>query len=553
MDYPSAFCSICTNMCKHELSGLMLSLSIHHPNSIFFCMCDSITKKFIEDLYLTKDGVFNIKLDVKWDVSLDKYSNKTRSDMENNNTWTDFQNKKADIIYLSLQSVCDVMYLDTDIIVLDKLNVDKTKKLGLSPHYIKKSDTDQYGYYNGGCLWTSCTKLPNLWKNYNKTSRYFDQASIEDLANDYKNDLFLFGENYNFSWWRLIQSDEDMQKIVSYIELTGTDILYKKKPIKFVHTHFDQQRFGFFNNLIINILKKCNRYKELLCIDVIINKKWVIKIPKQPLPGIWHHNNDSFRELLYLVEDQFGDQISVIEDPNTGHCWMGSILLYDRPTTEWCNNEMLKASTIFVGNCNETDLNNMSNHIKKPIKPFIFWPRHPKALENHKNTNIIKTFEDRKYNTVFIGNYENSVQQQFRCKNNWEDYIDFYSCTHGFTKKFTQNEYLNKLADSKYGLCLRGYGAKCHREVELMGLGTVPIITPEVDIESYYDKPIENVHYIRIQNCQDIHKIINSISKEKWHQMSKNCVDWYNRNTHSKYFLNNFLNHALYYTDRKEK
>ena len=36
MDYPSAFCSICTNMCKAELAGLMLSLSIHHPNSIFF-------------------------------------------------------------------------------------------------------------------------------------------------------------------------------------------------------------------------------------------------------------------------------------------------------------------------------------------------------------------------------------------------------------------------------------------------------------------------------------------------------------------------------------
>ena len=97
-------------MCKHELSGLVLSLSIHHPNSIFFCMCDSITKKFIEDLYLTKDGIFNINLNIKWDVSLDKYSNKTRSDMENNNIWTDFQNKKADVIFFSLQSVCDVVF-----------------------------------------------------------------------------------------------------------------------------------------------------------------------------------------------------------------------------------------------------------------------------------------------------------------------------------------------------------------------------------------------------------------------------------------------------------
>ncbi len=546
MEVPNAFCSICTNMCKHELSGLVLSLSIHHPNSIFFCISDTITKKFIEDLYLTKDGIFNINLNIKWDVSMDKYSNKTRSDMENNNIFTEFLNKKADVIFFSLQSVCDVMLLDTDIIILDKILVDKTKKLGLSPHYIKKSDTDQYGYYNAGCLWTSCINLPNLWKNYNKTSRYFEQASLEDLANDYKDDLFLFDENYNFSWWRLIHSDEDIQKIVSYIELTNTDILYKKKPIKFVHTHFDQRRFDFFNNLIIHILKKCNKYKELLCIDIINNQKWVISIPNQPLPNIWYHKNDSFRELLYLVEDKFNDYIKIIEDSNTGHCWLGSILLYDRPTTEWCNNELLNANIIFVGNCNQSDLTKISNVLNKPVMPFIFWPRHPKSIEDYTYANTPKTFKQRKYKSIFIGNYENSVQENFRCKTKWEDYIEFYSCNPGLTKKFTQYEYISLLADSKYGLCLRGYGRKCHREVELMALGTVPLITPDVDVESYYDKPIENVHFIRIQKCEDIPKIIDNISIKQWNNMSKKCIEWYNRNTHSKNFFNNFLNHVLY-------
>ena len=36
------------------------------------------------------------------------------------------------------------------------------------------------------------------------------------------------------------------------------------------------------------------------------------------------------------------------------------------------------------------------------------------------------------------------------------------------------DEYLNLLKQSKFGLCLRGFGGKCNREIELMGLGTVP-------------------------------------------------------------------------------
>ena len=48
-----------------------------------------------------------------------------------------------------------MLYLDTDIIVLDKINnIDKTKKQAYH-HIILKVDTDQYGFYNGGCVWTS--------------------------------------------------------------------------------------------------------------------------------------------------------------------------------------------------------------------------------------------------------------------------------------------------------------------------------------------------------------------------------------------------------------
>ena len=34
----------------------------------------------------------------------------------------------------------------------------------------------------------------------------------------------------------------------------------------------------------------------------VINNKWLIKIPKQPLKGIAFHKNDSFRELALLYK-----------------------------------------------------------------------------------------------------------------------------------------------------------------------------------------------------------------------------------------------------------
>ena len=85
------------------------------------------------------------------------------------------------------------------------------------------------------------------------------------------------------------------------------------------------------------------------------------------------------------------------------------------------------------------------------------------------------------------------------------------------------------MANSKYGLCLRGYGKKCHREVELMGLGTVLLVTNDVNVDSYINPLVENKHYIKINDVNDW----KEPSKEKWEEMSKNCREWYMNNIHS--------------------
>jgi len=60
-------------------------------------------------------------------------------------------------------------------------------------------------------------------------------------------------------------------------------------------------------------------------------------------------------------------------------------------------------------------------------------------------------------------------------------------------------------------------------------MGVVPIITPLVDL-TYYNKLIENKHYITVTNPNEIENKIKSISKDIWEEMSKNCTEWYEDN-----------------------
>ena len=539
---PSSFCSLSTFGCHNDLFGLLLSLSIHHPNAKMYCFVDTKTKQSIES-YTPK-----LNLKINWQVILDKYTGMNRQQMVQKGVWSDFQMQKAVAIHETLKFEKDVLFLDADILILDKINdIDPNKELGVSPHYIKKKDTDLYGYYNGGVLWTNQKTLKDDWIKFTKTSRYFDQASIEDLAKKYNK--FEFEENYNFSWWRLIQSNEPPQKIVSYLSIKDKKIYYKNKILKFVHTHFKTNRSDWimFNNIIKKLLHDCRDYKSLLIISRIEKEKWVIQLPKQPMPPPWNHSNDSFREHLILLKNKNKD-LQIILNSKSGHLWLNNnILLYDRPTNLWFNEEIKRAYKILLGNGHIKEEGLQLQKLKINVSPWIFWPRRPMVLENILQKENILDFNNRKIESIFIGNYENNIQEHFRkTKIKWNNVISEFHCIAGNKHKFTQEEYLHKLRNSRYGLCLRGFGSKCHREVELMSFGTVPLVTKDVSIDSYIDKPIENKHYIRVNSPTDLKEKISNITEVKWRQMSKDCYEWYQRNVHSNNCWNNTLRNILY-------
>ena len=543
MSKPSSFASLCTSNCAFELVGLLLSLSVYHPNEKIFVLCDTKTKEIVDNM--TPQPA----LQIKWFIELDKYDGMNRQIMEQRGIWSEFQMAKAKIISYALKEDHDTLLLDSDIILTGVIDdIDMTKELGVSPQFITQEHIDKTGFYNGGVLWTKNNNVPNDWIEFTKTSRYFDQASIEDLVKKYS--FFEFGENYNLQCWRLFLSPEGGQQVANNITPRPNDTLYyKNKPLKFVHTHFLDKRFDPFNNIIIQHLKNAKMYKILAIIYRVINKKWVLKIPKQPMSGMGRHNNDSYRELPLLMKLQNKD-VDVVYDDKTIHCWLEpNILTYDRPTIEWCNQEITTSSLMLLGNGDvEVEGKELKSKVRNfNIKPWIFWPRKPMLVEKILRTNMCLSHDERKIESIFIGNFENSVQEKFRkTTDSWENVLTEYHCTKGQQHKFSHEEYLMKLRDSKYGLCLRGYGSKCHREVELMAFGTVPIVTPEVSITSYMEPLIENTHYILVNNPEELKQKVASIDKEQWTKMSKSCYEWYQRNVHSKNSWKNMIGHILY-------
>jgi hypothetical protein len=538
---PSSFCCLSTYGCHQELFGLLLSLSIYHPNSNVYCLVDTVSKNAILSYTPT------LKLNVIWIENLNQYSGLNRAQMTQRGIWSVFQMMKAYAIDEALKYEKDTLFLDADILLLDTIdNIDTTKQLGLSPHYIKKSDTDRYGYYNGGVLWTNQKTIKDDWIKFTKTSRYFDQASIEDLAKKYN--YFEFGEHCNFSWWRITQSAASPQNIISNVSIKNNKIMYKDRPLKFVHTHFHEKRqdMAFFNNLIKSNLNKIKDYKTLAIISRMVDHKWTIQLPKQPMSPPWNHSNDSFRELLMLIMKKNKD-VKIELNTKSGHIWLNNnILLYDRPTNLWFNNEVLSAHKVLLGNGDKAVEGKQLMGKGVNVSSWIFWARRPMILEKQLNEKVSLNYSERKIESIFIGNFENSVQQKYRQINDWEKVLTEYHSTSGSKHKFTQEQYLDKLRNARYGLCLRGYGSKCHREVELMAFGTVPIITPEVSIDSYLDPPKENVHYIKVSSEKEMREKLNNITKEQWEKMSKSCYEWYQKNVHSNNVWNNMLYYLLY-------
>jgi len=135
-----------------------------------------------------------------------------------------------------------VWFLDADICFFGPLPVlPATATVGLSPHYIRKSDTDLYGVYNAGFVWLKDLSWVKVWRDAIPASRFFEQAALETVATMAKDGLYQFDVNHNYGWWRMFQSSHSpahQMELFGINRAVGAGITVENLPLGSVHTHF---------------------------------------------------------------------------------------------------------------------------------------------------------------------------------------------------------------------------------------------------------------------------------------------------------------------------
>lgn len=257
------------------------------------------------------------------------------------------------------------------------------------------------------------------------------------------------------------------------------------------------------------------------------NMKVAIHVPVEKLTNpFFNHAGDTFRELVHCWQEAGLVTIVPTNDPYVWWNEVGDVVLYDRPTLEWWQRHTPATyKAALFGNTIP-----MGQEVPNAW-PWIFWGRRPKMLQETAKAEI-KTWQERTITSIFMGKIENSVQQNYRA-DAWASVIEEFHLVTGTSTTpypFTQQQYLERLGCAKYGLCLRGYGPKCNREIELMALGTVPIVTPDVDMAGYFNVPQRDVHYFVATTPDDVTKIITTTPDHVWQFMSTMCREWYTRN-----------------------
>jgi hypothetical protein len=252
----------------------------------------------------------------------------------------------------------------------------------------------------------------------------------------------------------------------------------------------------------------------------------VIVLPTgKGLQGIFTHSGDTFREMAQIWADRGYCKIAYSED--TPYCWwggIGEVLLYDRPTARWWNDAVPYQMALF-GNCEPVDKARLRQSV------WSFWPRSPRAIEMavelHK---VLRTWEDRPIKSLFLGKIENGVQLAARSTADWSNCVDLFSMpkdSTGAPYPYTQAEYIDKLCQARFGLCLPGFGKKCNREIEYFACGTVPIVTPDVDMTHYLVPPKAGVHYFVAKTPEDVRRIVAGTTRDTWRMMSIKGREWW--------------------------
>jgi hypothetical protein len=276
---PTAICTLANEFAIADLQLLFTSLELwNSPLPDIYLYCDSEVSAWLSQKKRYKGTLVTKE-------ALNKYTGLTRKDMEGRRgtlfqtLFGDFTAEKPLLFQWAFSQInsedTGLLFCDADICFLSSLpEIPKGTELALSPHMIRKRDTDKYGIYNAGFLWIKNSHIAELWFQLCKSSRFFEQGCLEDLKGLVKN-CYEFPIQINYGWWRMFQGEKSVDELRKEFSVfregnKHSGICVQGKPLNSIHTHFFERTDMYtvdFNAYMLKwfqVLKTSQRNVNLL-------------------------------------------------------------------------------------------------------------------------------------------------------------------------------------------------------------------------------------------------------------------------------------------------
>ena len=257
----------------HDLKVFLFTLNLFNAiKPTVYLLCDSKTEAALKE---EQPPIYSGPMHIN--TGLDQYGDVSRKKMIGlrgtvyKSLWEDFMMEKATVIEQALAAEEAVFFFDSDICFLGPLpQIPVETKIAVSPHMIKPRDEDRFGKFNAGFMWTNDKRVPNMWRQASHTSRFFDQAALEDVVNNFQpENVYEFQKQHNYGWWRMYQSTEpsiNQQKqwtISRNSETAGISV--GGQPLFSVHTHWSETvdlATRHFNLFVYNFLIRLGEHPQ---------------------------------------------------------------------------------------------------------------------------------------------------------------------------------------------------------------------------------------------------------------------------------------------------
>ena len=249
---PDSFSTLATDTSKKDLELFYSTLRNVYPKHDIYLVCD----EKIENWAKSKNDSH-----LHCNSSLEKYAGQDRKEMEAKRTWTNFMLEKCTAIDDALRKHNNTLFLDSDQCILNKIEVDVEKEVGLSPHMVYERNEKQFGKYNGGFIFVNSNKFSTWWRENTPRSKYMEQGILEEVSKEFS--TFEFDSQYNYGWWRLLECDNPQERASKFSY--DSCLKYENKPVTTLHTHFFDESFPLtkqFNNFILTLLPKENEVRQ---------------------------------------------------------------------------------------------------------------------------------------------------------------------------------------------------------------------------------------------------------------------------------------------------